>query len=210
MFCDKCGTALADRSAFCRSCGAAVATRAVAVPSALPLPTKRRTVKPRKVIGAAVAVLFLMWVIISLHDSPHPSSPAVNGSGPSASETAPEQSQHLDSKSVEVIKHKIGDSFSVGYWTYVCNGARWQQIVGSVYSPEYADASFLVVDLTIQNNDKTSSTLPPIKLIDAQGREYDESSKGIFMEHSFGMMKDLNPGVSSRGLVVFDVPRRGD
>jgi len=43
--------------------------------------------------------------------------------------------------------------------------------------------------------------------VDAAGREYDESSKGIFLDDSFGMLKNLNPGVTSRGNVVFDVPR---
>jgi hypothetical protein len=62
------------------------------------------------------------------------------------------------------------------------------------------------VDLAIRNNDKSASTLPPMKLLDVAGREYDESSKGIFVERSFGMLKSLNPGVSSRGYVVFDVP----
>jgi hypothetical protein len=45
-----------------------------------------------------------------------------------------------------------------------------------------------------------------LKLVDSQGREFDESSKGIFLNGAFGALKKLNPGVSSRGLVVFDVP----
>ena len=109
-----------------------------------------------------------------------------------------------------VTKHKIGETFSVGYWTYICDGTHWQNMIGSGYTAEMPDAAFLVVDLTIRNGDKTSSTLPPLKLVDVEGREYNESSKDIFMEHSFGMLKDVNPGVSSRGYVVFDVPRRGD
>jgi hypothetical protein len=63
------------------------------------------------------------------------------------------------------------------------------------------------VDLAIRNNDKSASVLAPVKLIDTEGREYDESSKGIFLDNSFGLLKKMNPGVSSRGYVVFDVPR---
>jgi len=104
-------------------------------------------------------------------------------------------------------KYAIGQEFSVGYWTYRCNGANWQPFIGSGFgSLERPDAAFLVLDLTVRNDDRTSSTLPPLKLIDPQGREFDESSKGIFLEGSFGALKQLNPGVSSRGLVVFDVP----
>jgi hypothetical protein len=104
-------------------------------------------------------------------------------------------------------KYAIGQQFSVGYWTYRCNGANWQPFIGSGFgSVERPDAAFLVLDLTVRNDDRTSSTLPPLKLVDPQGREFDESSKGIFLEGSFGALKQLNPGVSSRGLVVFDVP----
>jgi hypothetical protein len=72
---------------------------------------------------------------------------------------------------------------------------------------EAPDAAFLVLDLSITNNDRSASILPPLKLIDAQGREYDESDKGILMPGRFDTLKKLNPGVSSRGYVVFDAPQ---
>lgn len=64
---------------------------------------------------------------------------------------------------------------------------------------------FFVVDLLVRNNDRTASTLPPLKLVDTQGREYDESS--TLMPGSFSPFKKLNPTVSSQGYVVFDAPR---
>jgi hypothetical protein len=79
-------------------------------------------------------------------------------------------------------------------------------MIPSLGRAEMPDAKFLVVDLYIRNNDRTASTFPPVKLVDAQGREYDQSSKGTFMPGVFDSFKQLNPGVSSRGYVVFDVP----
>lgn len=102
--------------------------------------------------------------------------------------------------------HKIGEDFTVGYWSYRCNGATWQPAIVSLDTLERPDAEFLVVSLYIRNNDRTSSTFPPLKLIDPQGREYDESSKGSLMAGRFDTFKQLNPGVSSQGYVVFDVP----
>ena len=110
------------------------------------------------------------------------------------------------SEPATVVHHKIGDSVTVGYWSYRCSSAQWRQSIGSEYSRQYPDASFLVVNLGIRNNDKTASVLPPVKLVDESGRVYDESSKGIFLENSFGMLKSLNPGVTSYGNIVFDVP----
>lgn len=104
-------------------------------------------------------------------------------------------------------RHSIGENFSVGYWSYQCNGAAWRPFLVSGYSSiERPDAEFLIVDLTVRNDDRTSSTLPPPKLVDAQGREFDESSKEIFVDGSFETFKQLNPGVSSRGIAVFDAP----
>jgi hypothetical protein len=103
--------------------------------------------------------------------------------------------------------HKIGESISVGYWTYRCFSADWRMSIGSEYTKQYPDASFLVINMGIRNNDKTASVLPPLKLVDAQGREYEESSKGIFLEKSFGLLKNVNPGVTSYGDLAFDVPR---
>jgi hypothetical protein len=101
----------------------------------------------------------------------------------------------------------MGQEFSVGYWTYRCNGANWKSFIASEFgSVERPDAEFLIVDLWARNDDRTSSTLPPVKLTDPQGREFDESSKRIYLQDAFETLKQLNPGVSSRGLVLFDVP----
>jgi hypothetical protein len=104
------------------------------------------------------------------------------------------------------LLHDIGEEVTVGYWTYRCNGVRWQDVIFSDFSSmERPDAAFLIIDLSARNNDRTASTLPPPKLIDADGREYDESS--TFIPGSFSALKRLNPTVSSRGYVVFDAPR---
>ena len=64
----------------------------------------------------------------------------------------------------------------------------------------------MVIDITVQNNDKSSSTLPPLHLVDTEGRKYDASSKPMYQAKFFGPLEELNPGVSKRGYVAFDVP----
>lgn len=102
--------------------------------------------------------------------------------------------------------YAIGQEFSVGYWSYVCHHAGWTSMIGSDFSAENANAAFLVIDVTVQNNDTSSSTLPPLQLLDAQGREYDHSTAGMLSERFFGPLESLNPGVSKHGYVAFDVP----
>ena len=103
-------------------------------------------------------------------------------------------------------RHKIGDDVFIGYWAYRCVSAKWKDAIGSEYTQEYPDANFLVIDLLARNNDRTASVLAPVKLVDEENREYEESSKGIFLENSFGLLKSVNPGVTSSGYIAFDVP----
>jgi hypothetical protein len=155
-------------------------------------------VKPYVVLVVTVAVLFYVAMEVASRstDQPQPISQPQALSQPA---TATAQTS---------TRHGLGEDFAVGYWSYRCNGARWQRAIVSAggYTIETPDAAFLIVDLTIRNLDRTASILPPLELVDAQNREYDESSKGIFMPGSFDMLKKLNPTVSSRGYVVFDAP----
>ncbi|HLX82351.1 MAG TPA: DUF4352 domain-containing protein [Terriglobales bacterium] len=146
----------------------------------------------RLAVGALV--LFLLWSVFSKDKQPDSS--------------LPHEQEHV--RAVDQVTpptYELGQEVTVGYWTYRCNKASWQPAIWSGYSSlETPDATFLIVDISIRNNDRTASTLPPLKLIDAQGREYKESSKGVLMPGRFDVLKELNPGVSSRGNVVFDVP----
>jgi hypothetical protein len=103
--------------------------------------------------------------------------------------------------------YTLGQSVSIGYWSYRCDNAEWTGMLGNGFTAERANAAFLLLDLTVQNNDKSASILPPFHLVDTEGRTYDESSAGAFAEGFFSPLEKLNPSVSKRGHVVFDVPR---
>jgi hypothetical protein len=182
MFCRNCGARLTDQDRFCNGCGTpAISLSAVSL--AHPPQAQRRRSKEKLIIG--LLLFFCLFMAIGIF-------------GPYAKTTG---------ISTSSVSHKIGDNIIVGHWAYRCDGASWQRSIGSEYSKQYADAEFLVVDLNVRNNDRTASILPPLKLIDGEGREYEESSKGIFIDHSFGLLKSINPTVSSSGYAVFDVPR---
>ena len=61
--------------------------------------------------------------------------------------------------------------------------------------------------MTVRNDDRKARMVPPIKLIDEQGREYESSAAGTMIENSIGVLETLNPDVSKQGYVVFDVPK---
>lgn len=118
----------------------------------------------------------------------------------SASSTAPEEK-------VKEPVYRLKDTVHVGYWSYAIWDIKWQRSLDSGYSNKQADAMFLVITVTARNEDNTSSTLPPFKLIDGEGREFDQSSDAALLPDGFGLLKNVNPGVSAQGQIVFDVPQ---
>lgn len=181
MFCRSCGSVIREKSSFCAQCGSPASSSGDPPPPPAPSPKSRKT-QITILIIAGCAFLFMFLCSASHRDGGKTTS-----SEPKA-------------------QHKVGDDLRVGYWAYRCNAASWKTSIGSDYLRQYPDAEFLVIDLSVLNNDKTASILPPLKLVDVEGRQYEESSKGMLIENSFGVLKSLNPGVSSHGYVVFDVP----
>jgi Domain of unknown function (DUF4352) len=192
MFCSNCGTPLGPAAIFCNKCG---------FQRALPIqtdgPPKRAKRGKAGQWFALVVVCIALYFVLGGGSSSSSSSASANVSSP-ASPTAPDTAG---------VIHKIGDSINVGYWSYRVSGTQWKSSLGSEYMNETPDAAFLILEMSIRNDDKTSSTLPPLKLVDDEGREFDESAKSWVQENSFGILKSLNPGVVSRGYAVFDVPR---
>ena len=49
--------------------------------------------------------------------------------------------------------------------------------------------------------------VPPFKLVDEDGAEYDSSAGGTMIKNPIGVLQSLNPSVTKQDLVVFDVPQ---
>lgn len=185
--CTACGVPIASGIAFCPSCGTRIGAAPVAVGAVL---AKK---KPSFLAKAFAAIVMIFVALIGLGLLVGPSNSSASSSAAATADSSP-------------VLHKIGDTVHVGYWTYRVDGFRWTPVVGDGMLAERADAHFIIVDLIIRNDDRTASTLPKIVLVDPEGREFEQSSKGIFMDGSFGVLKEVNPGVESSGHLVFDVP----
>ena len=124
-----------------------------------------------------------------------------------AIEEAEKEKQRTEEKARQTV-HRIGDTVHVGYMSYVVWRAGWSdRLSDNAFLDQRPDASFLFVKLTVRNNDKQARTIPPLKLVDEDGAEYETSSKAWAVRNGIGLLASLNPGVSKQGLVVFDVPR---
>jgi hypothetical protein len=161
------------------------------------------------IIAAAgvIVVVVVLWISHNVSEN------ASTGNGERApvivvppSDTTKSETQVQTQKNLPPA-YMVGQQFSIGYWHYICNRAYWTPILASnPYSMERANADFVVVDLTIRNDDTSASTRPPFHLMDEKGRTYDESAVGMMSGGFFSVLETLNPGVSKRGQIAFDVP----
>ena len=104
--------------------------------------------------------------------------------------------------------HATGENVKVGYMEYkVFDSWFTNQLSDKGYPTTPPDAQYLFVDLQMQNDDKEQRSVPEFKLVDENNAEYGTTDKAWGLEGSVGLFQDLNPGVSKRGLVIFDVPQ---
>lgn len=104
------------------------------------------------------------------------------------------------------LKYTHFDNVFVGYMAYVVTGAEWSQsLSANEYLDQRPNAAYLKVRLAARNDDTTARMVPPFKLVDERGAEYESTSKAWVRSDSFDL-ETLNPSVTKQGIVIFDVP----
>lgn len=106
-------------------------------------------------------------------------------------------------------EQQVSEEFYFGDTVYVGNLGYcvWKTRRTDEISYQKADSSFLIIDLSVKNSDKKARMILGFKLKDQDGREYDVSGNGMFLENDLSFLKTINPGVQTDGHIVFDVPK---
>jgi hypothetical protein len=95
------------------------------------------------------------------------------------------------------------ESVSIGYMTYVVERSTLSSTLTHVSKP---DSIFLIAVLAVRNDDKKDRSIPPFRLVDERGVEYETTSKARMRKEVISTSDSLNPDVVKRGVVIFDVP----
>jgi hypothetical protein len=194
--CSSCSEVVDASSSFCPQCGAQLVTPA-RTNSSRSVPSTRRPNRSLKTAFGVICLFIATGVFIA----------AINHSSDGASAAVQNTVEPLSSTVPLSSTPRIGDVVQVGYWKYQILSSEWRDYLPDGFgNGERADAHFLILELEVTNTDKSQSTLPPVKLRNSAGAEFSQSGASAFLPEAFGPLKELNPGVSSTGVVIFDVP----
>ena len=115
----------------------------------------------------------------------------------------------------EVKTYSLGDEIQAGdfKWkiTKVSTTKEIGQDVMGTFFGEKADGLFVVLDVEVENTANSAQYLTDsyIKLVDSQSREFSPNTvAAIYLkpEGSALMFEQVNPGITKKGKIVYDVP----
>lgn len=156
--------------------------------------------KITKIVLGVVAVFFFLFIL------------GLSGGNTSEKQTqVASDSSEADSASAEATPqvYKVGDRVVVGERAYTVNSVRTAQMVGDQYLNAQATGIFVIVDMTIENLGKESSTMSTndVKLIDSEGRTFESDTKAwVYIKDNL-LLKQIQPGLPVHGETIFDVPK---
>ena len=107
--------------------------------------------------------------------------------------------------------HQVGETFSIGYWTYVCSTAQWSggsSSATAVRRWSEPDAAFAIIHLKLRNDDDSASMIPSVSLVDSTGHEYKPSPKAVLQRDALDLDARLDAKGSLDGSVVFERSKR--
>ena len=132
------------------------------------------------------------------------------GDNSSTSSTSSESSEETTQ---EESMAKIGDTVTDGDWSYVVTNLECGvKQVGSDLLGAEAQGQFCIVDISATNNGTKADYFlgSEHKIYDVNGSEYgSDSSAWIYLDDNM-LVKEVNPGNTSKGQIVFDVPETAD
>ena len=100
----------------------------------------------------------------------------------------------------------LGEDATVGVFTYRVLAAQWQDQIGRGDKAVAPHVRFYVVYLAVTNNGTEPLPFPRARLVDAAGKEYEESAKARERGIGLGSLQAMSPGFTLNGSLVFDVP----
>jgi hypothetical protein len=102
--------------------------------------------------------------------------------------------------------HEIGNPVKVGKLTYQVIDTEWRDVLDGALGQRIPKNQFLVVQVSVTNNDADEAHAPLLVLLDKDEKAYREEDKGDGLANWLGLIRTLGPGETQQGSMLFDVP----
>lgn len=138
---------------------------------------------------------------------------AASGGGPSTDSSNSNSTGDNGTSSTSATTYGLKQEAPAGDLTFTANSISKKTTVGSSYSAKTSQSgTYLLVNVTVENNGNETITIDSslFSLTDSEGREFSHSNEGqtaLIMSGSNNFfLKQVQPGLSSTGDVVFEIP----
>lgn len=104
----------------------------------------------------------------------------------------------------------VGDTLSLKGTAYTVNSVETTSTVGSGFTKTEANGEFIVIDLTLKNEEDEPATIleDNLKLIGGNGSQYSTSTDAsLAVNDAFVLLEEIQPGLKQQGKLIYDVPR---
>lgn len=120
------------------------------------------------------------------------------------------ESKNKETKEVSQKKktYGIGETVKIDDVDYLINNVEVTKQIGGEYVNTTANDTFLIIDISITNNKKESLSISDscFKLLNGENEYSTDSTGAIYLEDNSIIFKELNPGVTLQGKIIFDIP----
>lgn len=105
-----------------------------------------------------------------------------------------------------VRTYQIGERVNLGELAYTVSQKEWQNQLGSGVDARIPQNRFLLLRMNIENTGKSEAFVPNTQLQDEAGTSYPEVMDGEGVPDWIGGTRQLKPGGSVQGYLLYDVP----
>ncbi|MCU1337421.1 MAG: hypothetical protein JWO19_3002 [Bryobacterales bacterium] len=100
----------------------------------------------------------------------------------------------------------MGERVPVGQMTYVIVESAWRNQLGESFRVRSPEQRFLLIKASVTNGTGKDVSIPLLTLEGSNGQTYRELANGEGVENWFGVLRNISPGETQQGNLLFDVP----
>jgi len=152
-------------------------------------------------------VIVIILLVIASSLLPNPTFNSTENNSPlvdtDANDNTPQNPTPESSQKI----YSLGEKVPVDDFVYTFTNYETTNYVGGEYFGNDANGIFVIFDLAVENQGAEADYINnEIYIIDDQGREFSQDdSSWVYLDDNF-IFEELNPGLTKRGQIIFDVP----